>query len=64
MIRIECPSIGGKADNCNWTPRDGSVRDNSNVGLLECQKCSLVTHATDLSESVDYEHGTMHNWAL
>lgn len=64
MRRIECPVSGGCAEKCTWNPRKGSVRDNPSTGIIECQSCQLVTHANDLSESVNYESGTMHNWAL
>ena len=62
MTKIECPTSGGRADKCNWLSREGSVRDNPDIGILECQKCQLVTHSADLSQSVNYENGTMHNW--
>ena len=62
-MRIECPTLGGSADKCNWITREGSVRDNPSIGLIECQNCQLVTHSTDLSQSVNYEIGTMHDWA-
>ena len=62
-MRIECPTFGEPAELCAWIPRDGSVRDNRNTGIIECQSCHLVTHASDLSESVNYESGTMHDWA-
>lgn len=63
MMRIECPTLGGCADKCNWITREGSVRDNPNTGVIECQNCQLVTHSIDLSQSVNYENGTMHDWA-
>jgi 2-polyprenyl-3-methyl-5-hydroxy-6-metoxy-1,4-benzoquinol methylase len=62
-MRIECPVLGQTAEKCSWISRHGSVRDNPNTGLIECQSCGLVTHANDLSESVNYESGTMHVWA-
>lgn len=63
VIRIECPVSGGLAEKCTWIPREGSVRDNPSTGVIECQRCQLVTHADDLSKSVNYESGTMHDWA-
>lgn len=63
MMRIECPTLGGCADKCHWITREGSVRDSPRTGVIECQNCQLVTHSTDLSESVNYKNGTMHDWA-
>jgi 2-polyprenyl-3-methyl-5-hydroxy-6-metoxy-1,4-benzoquinol methylase len=63
-MKIECPSKGGKADMCAWKQRKGQVRDFPNVGVVECEECKLVTHAQDLSNDVNYESGSMHNWAL
>ena len=62
-MRIECPILGQTAEKYTWIPRHGSVRDNSKTGIIECQSCGLVTHANDLSDSVNYESGTMHDWA-
>ena len=62
-MKIECPSNGGKAEMCAWKQRKGQVRDFPNVGVVQCKECKLVTHALDLSNGVNYESGSMHNWA-
>jgi 2-polyprenyl-3-methyl-5-hydroxy-6-metoxy-1,4-benzoquinol methylase len=62
-MKIECPSKGGQADMCAWQQRKGQVRDFPKVGVVQCVDCKLVTHAQDLSNSVNYESGSMHNWA-
>jgi 2-polyprenyl-3-methyl-5-hydroxy-6-metoxy-1,4-benzoquinol methylase len=62
-MKIECPSKGGQAEICAWQQRKGQVRDFPNVGVIQCQECNLVTHAQDLSNDVNYESGSMHNWA-
>lgn len=62
-MRIECPARGGCAEQCNWITRAGSVRDRPSTGIIECHNCQLVTHSNDLSQSVNYENGTMHEWA-
>jgi 2-polyprenyl-3-methyl-5-hydroxy-6-metoxy-1,4-benzoquinol methylase len=62
-LKIECPSKGGQAEKCDWRRRQGQVRDFPNVGVIECQECHLVTHGEDLSSDVNYESGSMHNWA-
>jgi len=60
---INCPLKGINASDCNWTKRRGGVRDAKGVGVVECSLCGLVTHEKDLSSNVNYESGTMHNWA-
>lgn len=62
-MKIECPSKGGKAEKCDWRRLQGHVRDFPKVGVIQCQECQLVTHAEDLSGDVNYESGSMHNWA-
>ena len=62
-MRIECPINGGPTEKCVWEPRVGQVRDFPNVGVIQCQECQLVTHEQDLSNDVNYESGSMHNWA-
>jgi SAM-dependent methyltransferase len=62
-MRIECPISGRPAEKCVWEPRVGQVRDYPNVGVIQCQECKLVTHQQDLSNGVNYESGSMHNWA-
>ena len=42
---------------------DGSLRDFPEVGLFRCSACDLVVHDTDVSDSVSYEAGTMHEWS-
>jgi 2-polyprenyl-3-methyl-5-hydroxy-6-metoxy-1,4-benzoquinol methylase len=63
MMRIECPISGERAEKCNWITRDGSVRDCPSTGVIECKNCQIVTHSSDLSQGVNYENGTMHDWA-
>jgi 2-polyprenyl-3-methyl-5-hydroxy-6-metoxy-1,4-benzoquinol methylase len=46
-----------------WLSRRGSVRDYPSVGIVECSNCSLVTHAQDLRNRVNYQSGSMHSWA-
>ena len=62
-MKIECPSKGGQVEMCAWQQRKGQVRDFPNVGVVQCQECKLVTHTQDLSNDVNYESGSMHNWA-
>ena len=62
-MKIVCPSKGGKAEKCDWRRLQGHVRDFPKVGVIQCQECQLVTHAEDLSSDVNYESGSMHNWA-
>ena len=64
MMKIECPSSGEKAGKCDWLKRNGSVRDDSVTGVIECKNCCLVTHSKDLSQLVNYSEGTMHDWAM
>jgi 2-polyprenyl-3-methyl-5-hydroxy-6-metoxy-1,4-benzoquinol methylase len=61
-VQIQCPKRLNQ-NYCEWTNRDGSVRDYPKVGLKECLSCGLVTHKKDLSEEVNYQKGTMHRWA-
>ena len=63
MPQINCPINDGSTTSCPWQPRKGHVRDAPNVGLKECENCGLVTSNKDLSEIVNYEEGSMHNWA-
>ena len=60
---IECPSGNASADNCQWKKRNGSIRDFPEYGVEECSDCQLVTHERDLREFIDYQSGSMHNWA-
>ena len=60
---INCPLKGINASDCNWTKRRGGVRDAKGVGVVECSLCGLVTHEKDLASNVNYESGTMHDWA-
>lgn len=62
-MKIECPVKGNSAEKCMWQQRKGHVKDFPKVGIIQCQECKLVTHAQDLSTDVDYESGSMHNWA-
>lgn len=64
MMRIECPSTGLNAENCDWGGRSGSVRDDQATGIIECKDCRLVTHTEDLSQLVNYSEGSMHDWAM
>jgi len=43
--------------------RTGQIRDCPDQGVEECSRCGLVTHQTDLRNSINYEAGSMHNWA-
>lgn len=62
-MKIECPLKGGEAEKCDWQRVKGYVRDFPNVSVIKCQECDLVTHLEDLSSGVNYESGSMHNWA-
>ena len=64
MMKIECPTNGLIAENCEWEKRSGSVRDDQATGIIECKNCHLVTHSKDLSQKVNYSEGSMHDWAL
>lgn len=64
MMKIECPTNGLTAENCEWKKRSGSVRDDQATGIIECKNCHLVTHSKDLSQKVNYSEGSMHNWAV
>jgi SAM-dependent methyltransferase len=64
MSRIECPSGKKFADGCTWEKIPGRVRDQTDVGVKKCSECLLVTHDVDLSKKVNYESGSMHDWAL
>lgn len=63
MSRIECPNSGKDSSLCNLSKINGCVRDKPDVGLMQCSDCQLVTHSKDLSRDVNYESGTMHDWA-
>lgn len=63
MKNIDCPSGNSSADQCIWRKRVGKIRDLPSFGVEECQSCLLVSHEVDLREFVDYESGSMHNWA-
>jgi 2-polyprenyl-3-methyl-5-hydroxy-6-metoxy-1,4-benzoquinol methylase len=63
MMKIECPTNGLIAENCEWKKRSGSVRDDQSTGIIECKNCHLVTHNKDLSQKVNYSEGSMHDWA-
>ena len=43
--------------------RKGAIRDFPKYGVEECSNCHLVTHERDLREFIDYQSGSMHNWA-
>ena len=63
MLQINCPLEEKSSTHCKWVLISGSVRDQPDVGLLQCSDCHLVTHSKDLSQDVNYESGTMHDWA-
>ena len=63
MLQINCPFEEKSSTHCKWVLIPGSVRDQPGVGLLQCSDCHLVTHSKDLSQDVNYESGTMHDWA-
>lgn len=52
MLKIQCPETGMNAEKCNCLKRPGYVRDEPDVGIVQCENCSLVTHSRDLSQSV------------
>lgn len=39
------------------------MRDAQHVWPMECTQCSLVIHSQPLDHLVDYQSGSMHNWA-
>lgn len=55
-----CPI--GKKSACSFNPRIGAVRDFPNIGVKECAECKIVTHSEDLSSSINYVQGSMHDW--
>jgi 2-polyprenyl-3-methyl-5-hydroxy-6-metoxy-1,4-benzoquinol methylase len=63
MKNIDCPEGASNVDLCEWKKRDGAIRDLPAFGVEECRTCKLVSHEKDLREFVDYESGSMHNWA-
>ena len=63
MPQINCPFEEKSSTHCKWVLISGSVRDQPDVGLMKCSDCYLVTHSKDLSQDVNYESGTMHDWA-
>jgi 2-polyprenyl-3-methyl-5-hydroxy-6-metoxy-1,4-benzoquinol methylase len=58
---FDCP-YGNASENCHWRDVPGKVRDESNVGILECTNCQMKKHAIDLRYKINYESGSMHNW--
>ena len=63
-MKIECPTNGLIAENCEWKKRSGSVRDDQATGIIECKNCHLITHSKDLSQKVNYSEGSMHDWVV
>ena len=61
---IDCPTGTNNVENCPWQKRVGTIRDLPNYGVVECKDCLLVSHEKDLREFVDYESGSMHDWAV
>lgn len=62
-INIDCPLGKLSAESCPWIVRPGYIRDFPKIGVVECANCLLVTHETDLRDSIDYKSGSMHAWA-
>ena len=62
MNYFECPKKSSN-DNCEFNERSGSVRDAKAIGVKECRECSLVIHSESLRNLVEYESGSMGNWA-
>jgi 2-polyprenyl-3-methyl-5-hydroxy-6-metoxy-1,4-benzoquinol methylase len=63
MKNIDCPEGASNVESCAWKKRSGAIRDLPAFGVEECEDCMLVSHEKDLREFVDYESGSMHNWA-
>lgn len=63
MKNIDCPEGARNVESCGWVKRAGTIRDLPDFGVEECKDCKLVSHEKDLREFVDYESGSMHNWA-
>jgi len=63
LKNIDCPTGTSDVEQCPWKKRVGTIRDLADFGVEECQTCLLVSHEKDLREFVDYEAGSMHNWA-
>ena len=58
---FDCP-YGSGSESCHWRDAPGKVRDESDVGILECANCQMKKHAIDLRYKINYESGSMHNW--
>lgn len=46
-----------------WLPIPGKVRDMPDIGVLKCQLCECIKHDQDVRHAVDYESGSMYNFA-
>jgi 2-polyprenyl-3-methyl-5-hydroxy-6-metoxy-1,4-benzoquinol methylase len=57
----ECP-YGNRTEPCHWREIPGKVRDEKNVGILECADCQMKKHSIDLRQKVNYASGSMHEW--
>lgn len=51
-----CYVCGGQ----QWQPRVGSLRDDPETGVVECQGCGVVVAAAAPGVTVNYEEGSMH----
>ena len=61
MVRFECPN-NRNPGHCNFTKRNGRIRDAQNAWPIECDTCLLVIHSEPLDKLVNYESGSMHDW--
>ena len=59
--KLICP-LGDPNSSCNWQITPGKIRDENEVGMLECLTCELKGHEVDLRHKVNYESGSMHSW--
>jgi 2-polyprenyl-3-methyl-5-hydroxy-6-metoxy-1,4-benzoquinol methylase len=57
----ECP-YGNRTEPCRWREIPGKVRDEKNVGILECADCQMKKHSVDLRQKINYASGSMHEW--
>lgn len=58
---FNCP-YGEPGGECKWQKVPGLVRDESNIGVLNCSSCQITKHEFDLRHKINYESGTMHSW--
>lgn len=58
---VFCP-YGKNNKRCRWEKISGLVRDEDNVGVLNCSNCQITKHEIDLRHKINYESGSMHSW--